>query len=49
MNWQTYWEEVHYFPHLGMFSHEATKKLLTLLNSEEFHNVSHHKRKVIAL
>lgn len=50
MNWQCYWEEVHYFTHLGMFSHEATKKLLTkLLNSEEFHNVSHHEKTVSSL
>lgn len=47
MNWQCYWEEVYYFTHLQTFSHEATKKLLTkLLNSEEFHNVSHHEKKV---
>lgn len=50
MNWQCYWEEVCYFTHLRTFSHEATKKLLTkLLNSGEFHNVSHHEKKVSAL
>lgn len=47
MNWQTYWEEVPCFPPLGMLSHEATKQLLMLQNSEEFHNVSPHERKLI--
>lgn len=49
MNWQNYWEEVHYFPHLGIFSQEATSRVLTLLSSEEFPNVSHNERKVSAL
>lgn len=48
-NWQTYWEEVGHFPPLGMLSHEETKQLLTLQNSEEFHSVSPYEEKLSAL